>query len=119
MVKVKDIRMQYNTDSVDIDQKCSGVDCWVNGDSLSLLNTNRVLHIQIRHNKDKKTFECANKIANLISAAPDLLQALNEITRELSANYDQANEEDGQTEKERMRLIDQAENAIKKAEGRG
>lgn len=69
-------RIQPNTDSVDINSKCLGVDVWVPGDSLSLLNMNRGLHIQIRHNGDKNTFEVANELSRLICNAPQMLQIL-------------------------------------------
>lgn len=69
-------RIQNNTDSVDIDQKCLGLSAWVEGDSVNLLNTNRGLHIQIRHNKNKETFDAACKLQNLLVAAPEMLSTL-------------------------------------------
>lgn len=50
-----------NTDTVDIDAKCLGV--------TTLGYENRGLHIQIRHNGDKRLFEAACKIANVIEKA--------------------------------------------------
>lgn len=73
------IRIQKNTDNVDIEQKSVGLDCWIEGDSQNLLNTNRGLHIQIRHNGNKDTFEAANDVAKLIANAPRMLQVLRNI----------------------------------------
>lgn len=77
--KTLEFRIQENTDTVDIDAKCLGLNAWVVGDSVNLLNTNRGLSIQIRHNRDKETFEAANKLSQLVSAAPEMLRALNQI----------------------------------------
>lgn len=66
-----------NTDTVDIDQKSIGID--VSYPELSSLHKDRGLHIQIRHNKDKATFNEANRVAKLITAAPELLEALKQI----------------------------------------
>ena len=65
-----------NTDNVDIDAKCVGVSAWVSGDSVSALNSNRGLHIQIRHNRDKATYLAANELAQLIAAAPEMRKGL-------------------------------------------
>ena len=70
------VHIQNNTDAVDIDQKCIGLDCWIEGDSVNLLNSNRGLHVQIRHNSNKEVFEHSNKIARLFAAAPELLRTL-------------------------------------------
>jgi hypothetical protein len=69
-------RIQPNTDTVDIDAKCLGLSTWVPGDSTNELNSNRGLHIQIRHNRDKATFEAANQLSRLISMAPTMLSGL-------------------------------------------
>ena len=62
------IRIQANTDTVDIESKCLGLSAWIEGDSVKLLNTNRGLHTQIRHNGDKATFEAANRVSARIVA---------------------------------------------------
>ena len=73
------IRIQNNTDANDIYHRCLGLSCWIEGDSTNQLNTNRGLHIQIRHNKKSDVFVEANRVANLIAAAPDMLEALKRI----------------------------------------
>jgi hypothetical protein len=69
-------RIQRNTDNRDIEQECTGLDAWVPGDSVNRLKSNRGLHIQIRHNRDQETFETSVKLAQLIAAAPELLEAI-------------------------------------------
>ena len=72
-------KITKNTDSIDVQQKCIGMNItrttWPI-DVRDHLRTNRGLHLQIRHNGDKQTFGQANEVANLISAAPDMLEAL-------------------------------------------
>jgi hypothetical protein len=75
-------RIQNNTDAVDIEQKCLGIDVWVPGDSLSLLNTNRGLHTQIKHNGNKDTFNAACELQKLLSAAPEMLEFIRRIVTE-------------------------------------
>lgn len=73
---------------VDIDAKCLGLSAWVDGDSTSKLNTNRGLHIQIRHNRDKETFEAASQLANILTVAPQMLKVLIEAERHLGGRDD-------------------------------
>lgn len=56
--------------------------------------------------------------AALIAAAPDLLEALNELCGELIMNYGQANGPDSITEEVLQKLLRKAGKAIAKAEGR-
>lgn len=76
-MKIKSIT--NNTDSVDIDAKCIGLD--VQYGKVTELHTNRGLHIQIRHNRDQATFEEANRVARLIALCPEMLEALREIAK--------------------------------------
>ena len=76
MSKSIQFKIQCNTDTVDIDNKCLGLSAWVPGDSVNLLNTNRGLHIQIRHNGDESTYEAAIQLSRLLSAAPEMLALL-------------------------------------------
>lgn len=88
------IRISKNTDGTDIDQECIGLDSWIEGDSTNKLNSNRGLHIQIRHNQDDDTFEASNRIAHLIAAAPDMFDALETLLAEIESqgiNGDQQN----------------------------
>ncbi len=104
-------RITNNTDSRDIDEKCLGLDVCLG--ETSKLHTNRGLHIQIRHNRDKATYLAANEVAKLLSASTDMLDALENLcdlikaeTNEKFDNFDQ-----DQTYK-------QAKAAIKKAKGK-
>ena len=67
-------RITNNTGTVDIDQHSIGLD--VSYEELTDLKNKRGLHIQIRHNRDKATFNEANNIARLIAAAPEMLAYL-------------------------------------------
>lgn len=69
-------RISNNTDSVDIDQKCLGLRVSLDNDNTNLMYDNRGLHIQIRHNRDKNTFEAANQLTKLLTAAPEMLEVL-------------------------------------------
>ena len=75
-------KLQKNTDGVDIDQKCLGISAWVIGDSTNELNTNRGLHIQVRHNRDKDTFKAASELVNLLACAPEMFELLTTIRDE-------------------------------------
>lgn len=71
-----------NTDSVDIQQKCLGLDATRSGfprDVADHIHTNRGLHIQIRHNGDKQTFAQSVEIANLLASASMLHHAGKEL----------------------------------------
>jgi hypothetical protein len=75
-MKQTKFKITNNTDSVDIEAKAIGLH--VSYDRPSDLHTNRGLHIQIRHNRDKATFKEANRVAKEVSEgikALDLLQA--------------------------------------------
>ena len=67
-----------NTDSVDIDQKCLGL-CPSHPEISQDVYDKRGLHIQIRHNGDKQAFIEACNLSNLIAAAPDMFEQLQEI----------------------------------------
>lgn len=56
--------------------------------------------------------------AALFVAAPELLDALKEMTNEFDGNYKGANDPEGTTEMVRHSLLRQARKAIKKAEGK-
>lgn len=75
-----------NTDTTDIEDHCLGLNvmCFEFKD----LQINRGLHIQIKHNKDKATFNAANKIAKVICAAPEMLEALISTLAALQADED-------------------------------
>lgn len=73
------IRITANTDSVDISHKSLGLDATRDtfpADIRDHIQRDRGLHIQIRHNQDPQTFAQARHLADLIAAAPDLLEAL-------------------------------------------
>jgi hypothetical protein len=76
-------KIYNNTDTVDIRAESLGLS--VRTDGPDVLNTNRGLKIQIRHNKDKATFEAANDLASLVSAAPELLAQLKLVQEYLAA----------------------------------
>jgi hypothetical protein len=63
-----------NTDAVDIDSKCLGLSVILENDSE--VPNNRGLHVQIRHNRDRETFEIASHMSKLFASAPELLEAL-------------------------------------------
>lgn len=106
-------RIQENTDNVDIDQKCLGLSVWVPGDSVNLLNDNRGLHVQIRHNQNKETFEAANQLSKLLKHSPDLLR-LARLVIETNPGTVYLNGSDGEMYAE-FEALDQV---IKKIEGR-
>lgn len=78
-------RIQNNTDNRDIDAKSLGISAWVPGDSISDLNRDRGLHIQVRHGGHKDIYEAAIKLQRLITAAPDMLEALEDIANDSTA----------------------------------
>lgn len=100
-------RLQKNTDSVDIENNCIGVSAWVVGDSTSKLNTNRGLHIQIRHNKNKDQFEVASQLSNLISVAPEMFEELEYCLKYFKCSNDVVSED----------YIKAIEKVLKKAKG--
>lgn len=75
-------RIINNTDAVDIEARCLGLDVYYA--ELTPLHTSRGLHIQIRHNSDKATFEEANRVASLLVAAPEMLSTLKQAAETLS-----------------------------------
>lgn len=82
------MRITKNTDSIDIEQQCLGLDATRDSfpkDIRNHIHRNRGLHIQIRHNKDAQAFAQAADFANLIAAAPDLYEQLLYVTRVLEA----------------------------------
>jgi len=83
----RQFKLQQNTDAVDIDAKCLGISAWVDGDSQNLLNSNRGLHIQIRHNGNKETFDAATQLSRLISASPLMLEALEHVMAVIDNGY--------------------------------
>lgn len=77
-----------NTDTVDIDQKCVGLNVYLEGvpaDIKDHIHKNRGLHIQVRHNRDPQTFTQACDVAKLIAAAPEMLQALKTVVSKSTA----------------------------------
>lgn len=103
-----------NTDTVDIDQKCIGLDVqsktW-SRDVRDHLKTNRGLHIQIKHNQNPQTFAQANEVSNLIAAAPELLKSL-EAFMERYKGIKATSPFDGSLE-----MWEEAKQIIKKARG--
>jgi hypothetical protein len=71
---MQNFKIYNNTDNVDIDQKSLGLS--VTYEPMREVNDNRGLHVQIRHNNDKLTYELANQLRKLLTAAPDMLGAL-------------------------------------------
>lgn len=72
-------KLYANTDTVDIDDKCLGITVYPDGypsPGTDALKRDRGLHIQIRHNRHRETFEAAREIEKLVAAAPDLLDAV-------------------------------------------
>ena len=96
-----------NTDSRDIDEKSLGlsVDTSMERVGNSIYN-DRGLHVQIRHNKNKKTFERACQLAKLIAAAPAMFEALESVFKTMDLTRD--------SQFETFELI---RNAIKAANG--
>lgn len=90
-------KINHNTDSIDIDQKCIGLSPRresIPSDVAEHIHSNRGLHIQIRHNEDAQTFAQANDLAKLIHAAPYMLEALELLADEIilqGENGDQQN----------------------------
>lgn len=56
--------------------------------------------------------------ACLAAAAPELFNALKDLSDEIESNYDQANMEGSKTEKVRMKLLKEAARVLAKAEGK-
>lgn len=102
-------KLSQNTDTVDIDQKCLGVSPIYSGPETN----NRGLHIQIRHNGDKATYEKAIEIQKLITAAPDLYEAIREALFFLQ-NVDPSSREYQSAKEYRIRLT---KDALKRARG--
>jgi hypothetical protein len=69
-------KISPNTDTVDIDAQCIGASV-LYGKTTELHNK-RGLHIQIRHNRDKKTFEEANRILRFICSGSEMRDLLEE-----------------------------------------
>lgn len=67
-------KIYKNTDSLDIQQKCIGLS--IHSERDPELNTDRGLHVQIRHNENVFAFKAASEIAALFAASPRLLEAL-------------------------------------------
>lgn len=65
------MKLTQNTDTVDIDQKCLGISPIHSGPE----TVNRGLHIQIRHNANRKTYEKAIEIQRQIVASSELYEA--------------------------------------------
>jgi hypothetical protein len=76
--ETKIIWVENNTDSIDIEDKCLGMDILIENVDKKVYY-NRGLHVQIKTNRDKKTFEQAVKITHLFSAAPEMLNALEHV----------------------------------------
>jgi hypothetical protein len=71
-----------NTDTVDISQKCLGISPTndaIPSDVRDYIHSDRGLHIQIRHNGNKQAVEQAKAISRIICAAPEMLEALQNI----------------------------------------
>jgi len=72
-----------NTDTVDIDDNSIGLDVRrLDTPNSTHIYDDRGLHIQIKHNKNALTYDFSNHLADLIVAAPDLLEALEIIVDE-------------------------------------
>lgn len=100
------LTISNNTDAVDIRQDSLGMD--VGFGSPSPLHKNRGLHIQIKHNKDRETFNKAVEVTNLFSAAPDLLVALEKLIMQI---------DDKNLQDKFAMSLSYAEVAIRKAKG--
>ena len=89
------LSIQKNTDATDIDAACIGLDIDFASratDTLELFRRvttreNRGLHLQIRHNRNPLGFEAACHAADLIAAAPDMLDALESALEFISTDY--------------------------------
>lgn len=84
-------KINRNTDFVDIQQKCVGLSPRRNSipvDVADHIHRDRGLHIQIKHNGDAQTFAHAYDLATLISAAPEMLQALEQMLERLEGCVD-------------------------------
>lgn len=85
-------KITNNTDNVDLRDKCLGLD--VSRDSIpkdvaDYILADRGLHIQIRHNENPQARGQANQIANLLSAAPDMLEAIETVVnKELNLSFE-------------------------------
>lgn len=76
---IETLKISPNTDSLDIVQKCIGLDTNIHGTD----SVNRGLHIQIRHNGQRQTFRKANEIGKLFCASPELYACV----KSLSENF--------------------------------
>ncbi len=72
---MSELYIRPNTDGIDIDDNSLGLCCRFEK-LQDDLHRARGLHIQIKHNQDKKQFEMACQIEKLISAAPEMLKDL-------------------------------------------
>lgn len=88
-LKIADLRLYMNTDTVDIGLKQIGV-------HTNQMRPNRGLCIGIRHNGGSQNFRDANTIAQLITASPELFLA-SEIALDLMESV-QWNDDDIQPE---------------------
>lgn len=112
-------RITPNTDSTDISQECLGL-CATRDtfprDVADHIHTNRGLHIQIRHNRDKQTFSQASDLSRLIDAAPDLLKIAKLVLNEWEAPTEGVLK--GELIARLSQYAAEARAAIEKAEGR-
>lgn len=110
-MKNSNIKITENTDAVDIDQKCLGLNATRESfprDIRDHIHKNRGLKIQIRHNGDAQTHGQANYVSRLISAAPELLKELKHLVNLLG---------DGPYNVPGLATLNAAKAAIAKAEG--
>ncbi len=82
---MKNFKIYSNTDTIDIDQKCLGLSVYLPSEPIELrdhIAKNRGLKIQIKHNRDDRTFSEATSLASLIKAAPKMKKVLEYILKE-------------------------------------
>ncbi len=106
-------KINKNTDTVDMRQKCLGLSVVALDCPCGDIYDDRGLHVQIRHNTTLITYDLASEVSSLIAAAPDLLEALENLLANLIDSGEYISEITGIPYDD----VKQAIEAIKKAKG--